>query len=134
MVRLITKTYPSLADVYPNISVLNEETGENEQTWDYLNPRTIECNVTAINPQNSLEQFGLHYTKKVFLKIEFHDGSIGLTDQVGNLRHKNERHFYYGTAVKFYVFNVSGVSTQVDLLGNRVCNAGYIEYVTTLIL
>lgn len=110
----------------------DEETGEIVSYWDYDNPRTVSCNVTAINPQNSLEQFGTQYAKKVFLKIECPDNVLHLSDQAGNLRRYDEQAYYYGTIDNPYVFDVSGLSTQVDVFGNLVCYVGYLEYRTTL--
>lgn len=131
MVRLITKTYPSLVDVYAKITEVNEETGEVINTWDYENPVTIPCNVTAINPQESLERFSADYEKKVFLKIEHPTDAVKLSDQAGNLRRKDEQVYYYGAPRAPMIFNVSGISTQVDILGNAVCHVSYLEYFGT---
>ncbi|MET7769901.1 hypothetical protein [Nocardia sp. NPDC005366] len=132
VVNLITKVYPSLADVYAQVTEVNEETGETINIWDYDNPMTIKCNVYAINPQDSLEQFGEFYNKKIFLKIEYPSDVIRLSDQVGRLRRKDNGVHYYGSSLRPMVFNVSGISAQVDQLGNATGYAAYLEYYRTL--
>lgn len=135
MVRLLTKTYPSLIDIYERTEEYNEELGTPVYDWDYMNPTTVPCNVTSLSPDNSLEQFGESYTKKIFVKIEYPKNDIFLTHQAGNLRSKDESQRYYvlneaepGTVI----FNVSGINTQIDVLGNLVCYVAYLEYSRTI--
>lgn len=127
MPALITKSYPSLLDVYARITEVNEETGETINTWDYDNPVPTPCNVVAINPQDSLERFGETYTKKVFLKIEV-PRTLNFSDRVGNLRNKAQTKFYYTELDNPMIFNVSGLSSQVDIMGNLVAYEAYLEY------
>ena len=58
LVRLITKSYPSLVDIYEQIQIFNEELGVPVIEYDYENPTSVACNVTSLEPDNSLEQFG----------------------------------------------------------------------------
>lgn len=132
MVKLITKRYPSLVDIYEKIEVFNEELGVYDSYYDYDNPTTVACNVTSLEPDDSLEQFGAEYTKKIFVKIEYAANDITLRHQAGNLRSKDGSQKYYvvdytdGPGIS--VFNVSGVNVQIDVLGNRVCYVAYLEY------
>lgn len=130
MVKLITKRYPSLADLYEKVEVFNEELGTYSYDWDYSNPKTVACNVTSLEPDNSLEQFGAEYTNKIFVKIEYATNVITLRHQAGNLRTKDGSSKYYyidDNAPGNYIFNVSGVNTQIDALGNLVCYVAYLE-------
>ena len=132
LVKLITKVYPSLIDIYPYVPLVNDETGEVEPGWDYQNPVTVLCNISSLQPDNSLEQFGSEYTKKIYVKIEYATNKITLRHQAGNLRSKNGRDKYYAVDDALMIFNVSGVNTQIDQLGNLVCHVAYLEYYATL--
>jgi len=136
VVKLITKRYPSLVDLYEKVEVYNEELGTSDSYWDYDNPTTVACNVTSLEPDDSLEQFGAEYTKRILVKIEYAANDIILRHQAGNLRSKDGSQRYYvvdypdgsGTAI----FNVSGINTQIDVLGNLVCYMAYLEYSRTI--
>ncbi|WP_141485926.1 hypothetical protein [Rhodococcus sp. WS3] len=65
------------------------ETGSAERKWNYLEPETVPCAVVALNPEDSLEQFGKEYTKKKFVKLENSAGQFELSQQAGNLRSKD---------------------------------------------
>ncbi len=132
MVNLITKSYPSLVDIYSVTGELNPETGEFEEVINWDEPKTAQCNVTDVEPESNLERFGQVYTNSVFIKIELPDNVLDLSHVVGNLRSKDERRFYYGTSTQFMTFNVSGLSAQVDLMGNIVCYVAYCRFLTTL--
>ncbi|MCZ4563126.1 hypothetical protein O4160_19975 [Rhodococcus sp. IEGM 1401] len=130
LVKLITKRYPSLVDIYEKIEVFNEELGTYDSYWDYDNPISVACNVTSLEPDNSLEQFGAEYTNKIFVKIEYATNDITLRHQAGNLRSKDGLSKYYyidDDAPGNYSFNVSGVNAQIDALGNLVCHVAYLE-------
>ena len=135
LMRLLTKSYPSLMDVYERTEEFNDETGGVVYDWDYNNPVTMPCNITSLSPDNSLEQFGEFYTKKIFVKVEYPKNDIFLSNQAGNLRSRDESYRYYvlnesppGTVI----FNVSGINTQIDVLGNLVCYVAYLEYTRTI--
>ncbi|MCZ4079579.1 hypothetical protein O1W68_16645 [Rhodococcus sp. H36-A4] len=129
--KLITKSYPSLVDIYERREVYNEELGSHAYDWDYTNFGTIYCNVTSLKPESSLEVFSETYTRKLFAKLEFPNNDIKLSNQVGNIRSKDGKQLYYtqnNAIVSTMIFNVSSMNTQVDVLGNLVCHTAYLEY------
>ncbi|EQM33014.1 hypothetical protein N601_13585 [Rhodococcus erythropolis DN1] len=131
MPRFIVRTWPSLVDIYTQRVTFDPETGSAERKWNYLDPETVPCNVVALNPEDSLEQFGAEYTKKKFVKLEIPTGQFELSQQAGNLRSKDGKQRYYDHLIdnEFYpeVFNISNIGTRIDLNGQIDCYELYLE-------
>lgn len=137
MPRFIVRSWPSLVDIYTQTTSYDPESLETVRKWNYLNPETVECNVVALSPEDSLEQFGKEYTKKKFVKLEIPTGQFDLGQQAGNLRSKDGTQRYYQRFVdgQFYpeVFNISNIGTRIDFNGQIDCYELYLElYATTI--
>lgn len=126
LVKLIPKSYPSLIDIYTNTQIIDPDTNETINRWNYLEPETVACNVVALKPKETLEIFGKQYEHKKFVKIET-ASKFDLSQQAGNVRSKRGA-AYFQPGDDPYVFNISNVNTQIDQLGNIVCYELYLEF------
>lgn len=137
MPRFIVRSWPSLVDIYTETISYDPESLETIRVWNYLDPETVECNVVALNPEDSLETFGPEYVNKKFVKLEIPTGQFDLGQQAGNLRSKDGKQRYYQRFIDgdFYpeVFNISNIGTRTDLNGQIDCYELYLElYATTI--
>lgn len=137
MPRFIVRSWPSLVDIYTESISYDRESLETIRVWNYLDPETVECNVVALNPEDSLETFGSEYVNKKFVKLEIPTGQFDLGQQAGNLRSKDGTQRYYQRFIDgdFYpeVFNISNIGTRIDLNGQIDCYELYLElYATTI--
>ncbi len=124
---LAAKAYPSRFDVYTSTNAQDPDTGSNTTSWNYLTPETYDCNVASLRPQSNLETFGASYLDSEFIKIETNvdPSNFTLAQRVGNLRSKQGSHYYRTPAGKPLVFDVSGISPQIDATGRVVSVALY---------
>ena len=126
------KLYPSLIDIYTQRTVIDPDTNETVRDWDYLEYDTVECVIAAVNPEDSLEQFGKDYANKKFVRVEVPLGEWSLDQRAGNLRSKHGEYYYQSWNGQRYepdLFNVSGLATQVDINGRIVGYELYLELV-----
>ncbi|MDJ0395906.1 hypothetical protein QMK17_21540 [Rhodococcus sp. G-MC3] len=124
------KLYPSLIDIYTQRTMYDPDTGETVRDWDYLEYDTVECVIAAVNPEDSLEQFGPEYSDKKFVRVELAVGEWSLSQRAGNLRSKQGEYYYQSWNGQRYeqdLFNVSGLNTQLDIDGRIVGYELYLE-------
>lgn len=91
---------------------------------------TIECVIAAVNPEDTLEQFGKEYVNKKFVRVEVPVGEWSLDQRAGNLRSKHGESYYQSWNGQRYEqdsFNVSGLNTQLDINGRIVGYELYLE-------
>lgn len=128
------KTYPALIDIYTNSSYQDPLTGQIINSWNYLEPDTMECTIVSLRPEANIEIFATTYTDKEYLRIEVKPDkrlSLRLNQQAGNLREKgsNPEEYYVRdtTGNPPQVFNISGITPIIDPTGDTVCYALFLE-------
>lgn len=128
----MVRTYPSLIDIYTQRTITDPDTNETVRDWDYLEYDTVECLIAAVNPEDTLEQFGKEYANKKFVRVELPVGEWSLDQRAGNLRSKCGESYYQSWNGQHYeqdIFNVSGLNTQLDINGRIVGYELYLELV-----
>ena len=132
MPSFIVRSYPSLVDIYSQHTTIDEGTNETVRDWDYLEYDTTPCAVSAVSPEDSLEIFGDEYAYKKFVRLEVPSGEWSLDQRAGNLRSKAGKPYYQrwtGERWEQERFNISGMTTQVDLHGQIAGYELYLELV-----
>jgi len=104
--------------------------------WNYNTSTAVfRCNVFSVRPESNLESFGTAYRDSEFIRIETPAPGVNfdLTMRVGNLRSLNSGEDYYLNRLgNPLVVDIDGLSTRIDLNGNRVCTALFCRLASNL--
>lgn len=126
MPRLIgAKTYPSLVDVYFQITRRHPVTQEIIREWKYDEPLTFRCNYMSLSGHAEQYQKTL-YEAMDDIRVEVlpqHAEQITLAMRFGNLRNANDpsEQYYRWVGQRTdgapYYFNISAMHPKVDGIG-----------------
>ena len=132
---LAAKAYPSLFTVYTRETTQDPDTGSSVTAWNYDRSTAVfRCNVFSARPESNLESFGTTYRDSEFIRIETPapGTNFDLSMRVGNLRSASGEGYYLNRLGVPLVFDIDGLSTRIDLNGNRVCAALFCRLAASL--